>query len=182
MEVPTKKVQDVPVSAFLGVIIIVVFSLYLTTAIKTIPCGKDVLSSFYSNFVHIEPYHLIANLYALYALSRVEQRIGSKQFVAIVIFSLFFNTLVETGIHKLNENIPCSIGFSGVLFGIMTWELVTSKKIDLYLLTAIAGMVILPSIYNPKASLIGHAIGAISGVASGLIWNKLAPILKLNSE
>ena len=34
-------------------------------------------------------------------------------------------------------------------------------------------MVALPSIQNPKASLSGHAIGAVSGIIGGLLWTKL---------
>lgn len=72
--------KDIPVSVFFAVSIIIVFSLYLTTAIKTIPCGNDVMSSFLSNFVHVDSYHLMANLFALYSLSRVEQNVGPNGF------------------------------------------------------------------------------------------------------
>ena len=129
MNDPT-KVKIVPISSFIAVSIITIFSLYLTNVIKTIPCGDTVLSSFYSNFLHIEPAHLIGNLTALYALSRVERAIGSKQFIALIIFLLVFNSIVESIIHKRYPNIPCSIGFSGVLFGIMSWEMITNNKFD----------------------------------------------------
>jgi membrane associated rhomboid family serine protease len=168
----TKNVKIVPVSSLLAVIIIVVFSLYFTTAIKTLPCGQDVMSSFYSNFIHVEPQHLIVNLYALYALSRVEEKIGPRKFISIITFSLIFNTIVETSIYKW-MNVPCSIGFSGVLFSILTWEMVTTKKLDLYLLSAVVSMVVIPSIMDKKVSFTGHAVGAISGVISGIIWNKM---------
>ena len=176
MNPPTKKIQNVPVSTMLAVVIVVVFSLYITTAIKTIPCGNDVMSSFYANFVHIDPQHLILNLYALYALSRVEEKIGSKQFIALIVFSLVFNTVVESAIHRW-LNTPCSIGFSGVLFGILTWELITTRKMDLYLLAAVVAMVAAPSMIDKNVSLVGHAVGAASGIISGLIWDKMGPAL-----
>lgn len=172
--------KDVPVSIFLSVSIIVVFSLYLTNAIKTIPCGNNVLSGFFSNFIHIEPYHLMANLFALYALSRVERNIGAKKFITLIVFLLIFNTIIEVALHKLFPKIPCSIGFSGVLFGIMTWELVTNQELDFILLVSIGAMVLSPSIMNPKASLLGHAAGAATGVIGALIWKKIAPNMKLN--
>lgn len=174
--------NDIPVSIFLAVTIVVVFSLYLTTAIKTIPCGKDVMSSFMSNFVHIDPYHLMANLFAMYALSRVERDIGGKRFTALIIFLLIFNTIAEVTAHKLFPEMPCSIGFSGVLFGIMTWELASKKDLDFVLTTSIVSMVVLPSVQNPKASLMGHAVGAIAGVVGGLLWKRIAPVLKLNGS
>lgn len=172
METRVKNMKDVPVSTFLGVVIIVVFSLYFTTAIKTLPCGKNVMTSFYSNFVHVEPSHLIVNIYALYALSRVEETIGAKKFMSLIIFALIFNTIVEAVIYKW-KNIPCSIGFSGVLFTILTWDLVTTKKLDLYLSTSVISMVLVPSLLDEKVSFTGHAVGAVSGVIAGLLWNKI---------
>ena len=92
MDKPT-HIKNVPVSVFLAVGVIVIFSLYATTALKEIPCGKDVMSLFYSNFVHVDVYHLLSNIFALYALSRVEITIGSKKFIALIVFLLLFNTL-----------------------------------------------------------------------------------------
>ena len=173
MDTSTKDIKNVPVSAFLAVVITVVFSLYFTTAIKTIPCGKDVMSSFYANFIHIETQHLIINLYALYALSRVEEKIGSKRFITLVVFSLILNTVIESAIHKF-RNTPCSIGFSGVLFSILTWEMATTRKVDAYLISAVAAMVVVPSLLDKNVSFVGHAVGAISGIITGLLYSKLS--------
>ena len=178
----TKSTSDVPVSLFLAVSIIIVFSLYLTTAIKTLPCGKDLMSSFLSNFVHVEPYHLMGNLIALYALSRVEKDIGTKSFISLIIFLLLFTSIVEVSVHKLFPSLPCSIGLSGILFGIFSWDLVTYSEIDIFLVFSIIATVTMPSLKNSNVSLIGHAIGAISGVIGGLIWKKITPIIKLNSS
>jgi membrane associated rhomboid family serine protease len=173
--------EDIPVSVFLAVSIIIVFSLYISTAIKTIPCGKDVMSSFLSNFVHVDSYHLIANLFALYALSRVEREIGAKRFLSLVVFLLIVNTLVETMIHKVYSEMKCTIGFSGVLFGIMTWEIVSKKELDFILVLSICAMVLMPSIQNPKASLVGHTVGALSGIIGGLLWKQFSHTIGINN-
>lgn len=178
----TPPLKDIPVTVFLAVSIVIVFSLYVTTWIKIVPCGKDIMSIFTSNFVHLDPYHLMSNLFALYALSRVEQQIGAKKFIGLIIFLLIFTTFVEVLVHKIYTQIPCSIGFSGVLFGIMAWELVTNRELDLILVLAIIIMVAVPSIQSEKVSLLGHAVGAIGGAVGGLIWNRLAPVLKLNGS
>jgi hypothetical protein len=68
------------------------------------------------------------------------------------------------------KDMKCSIGFSGILFGLMTWELITTRKIDIELLLAIVVTVVAPSIGNKKVSLTGHTIGAVSGVLGGIIW------------
>lgn len=173
MELSARNFQDIPVSTFTGVSLIIIFSLYLTSAIKSIPCGKNMLSNFVGNFVHTEASHLIVNLYALYALSSVEQQLGAKKFFSLLTFLVIFNTLIETGFQSINKDVPCSIGFSGVLFGVMTWEIVSNKGIDFYIITSIGALVLLPSLNDSKASLSGHAIGAFSGIIGGLIWNKL---------
>jgi len=166
--------KDVPVSSFLAVSIVIIFALYIATIIKTVPCGDTVLSSFCSNFVHVEYYHLFANLLALYALTRVERDIGTKNFSFLVIFLLVFTSIVEVLAHKLFPGMPCSIGFSGILFGIMTWEVITKKGFDVMIVVSIFGMVVMPSIQNPKASLIGHAVGAIAGIIGGFVWRSIS--------
>jgi len=167
------NIKEIPVSIFCAVSIIIIFSLYTTTVFKEIPCGKDVMSIFYSNFVHIDIYHLVSNVLALYALSRVEVAIGGKKFVALIVFLLVFNTIMEVVINSIFKTLPCSIGFSGVLFGIATWELVTKKGLDWVVALSIVIMLVGPSIKNPKASFLGHIVGVISGVVGGLIVSKI---------
>ena len=170
MDQPT-HIKDVPISVFIAVSIVVIFSLYTTTAIKTIPCGKNIMSIFYSNFVHIDLYHLLSNLFALYALSRVEIAVGGKQFVALIVFLLLFIVMTESIGHKIFPGLQCSIGFSGVLFGIAAWEMFTNKGFDWMIALSLIVMIAGPSINNPKASLIGHTVGAVSGVVAALIWS-----------
>lgn len=172
MDTPTKNIQDIPVTAFIAISLIIVFSLYLTSAIKTLPCDRDMISNFFGNFVHTDPYHIMANLYALYALSRVEQQLGTKKFFSLIAFLLFFNTLFETSLHYIKKDLPCSIGFSGILFGIMTLEIVLNKGIDFYIVTSISAIVLLPSIQNPNVSLTAHIIGSISGIIAALLYSK----------
>jgi len=180
MDSPT-QIKEVPVSVFIAVSIVVIFSLYASTAIKTIPCGKDVMSMFYSHFVHIDLYHLLSNLFALYALSRVEIAIGGKQFTALIVFLLLFLVVVESIGHKIFPGLPCSIGFSGVLFGIAAWEMITNKGFDWLVILSLIVMIAGPTIKNPKVSLLGHSVGAMAGVVAALLWSKLAPVLKLGN-
>ena len=90
--------KEVPVSLFLATSLIVVFLLYTTTIIKSVPCNKDLVSVFYGNFVHIDIYHLVGNIFALYALARVEIALGAKTFFGLIIFfctrSKSFNILL----------------------------------------------------------------------------------------
>ena len=169
-----KHMKDVPVSVFLAVSIVLIFSLYATVVLKEIPCGKDVMSLFYSNFVHVDIYHLLSNIFALYALSRVEIAIGGKKFMTLIVFLLIFNTIAESIMYKLFKNLPCSIGISGVLFGVTAWEMITNKGFDWLVAVSLVVMIACPSIQDPKASLMGHSIGAIAGIIGGLLWSKIS--------
>ena len=169
--ITVKKVpRDVPVSVFIALSMIVIFLLFNVQVINAVPCGKSVNQVFMSQFVHVDTMHLISNLYALYAISRVEQEMGFKSFIWLLIFLLAFNTLVAFIARQIWKELPCSIGFSGVLFGLMTWELVSKQKFDVELMLAIVIMVVGPSLKSKKVSLSGHAIGAVSGIIAGILW------------
>lgn len=135
-------------------------------------CEHSMLNIAYRQFVHVELMHLLVNLYGLYALSRVENKIGLKNFLILVLSLLVVSTVLEFGASKFID-LNCSIGFSGILFGILAWELVTGQSVDFSLIAVIIFMVIQPSMTNPKASLIGHAIGAVSGVIVGLVTKQM---------
>lgn len=165
--------KDVPVSVFIAVSMIVVFLLFNAKVITALPCGKGMREVFMSNFVHIDAMHLISNLYALYAVSRVEQEMGFQSFIWLLIFLLIVNTLAEFIAKRIWQDMPCSIGFSGILFGLLTWELVSTRKFDVEVFLAIIIMVVGPSLTNKKASLSGHIIGAISGILGGFAWKIL---------
>jgi len=165
-----KNFKDIPVSVFITVSMVVVFLLFNTKVVTSIPCGKGIHEVFMSNFVHIDFIHLISNLYALYTIARVEQEMGFRSFLWLLIFLLIFNTLAEFFLRIIWKDLPCSVGFSGILFGLFTWELISKKKLDIELLIAIVIIVIGPSIQNKNISLSGHIIGAISGIIAGIIW------------
>jgi membrane associated rhomboid family serine protease len=163
----------IPVTVFVSVILVVVFLMYLSGKIRSLPCGSGVNKAFMRHFVHIDPMHLLINLYAFYVLSRVEVQMGSGPFLGLLVFLLIVNMAIEVVLHILNPEFPCSIGFSGILFGIAAWELFVANEVNTGLLLLLAAMVINPSLQNPRASLLGHSIGAIAGVIGALLWNKL---------
>lgn len=162
-----------PVCNFLSVSMVVIFCMYFTQLIKQVPCNDKIIPNFFSNFVHTDFNHLIGNILSLYAFSRIEKELGMKKFISLLIFLLSFNTIIDTTIHNLFPNIPCSIGFSGVLFGIMTWEISTKQEVNIYIIASVIFTVILPSIQNTKISLSGHLIGAFSGIIGGILWKKM---------
>ena len=153
--------NDVKISILLFITIIIIYLLNITNIIKNIPTQKNLLSNFYSNFFHIEITHLIRNLVGLYALSRIEINIGFKKFIKVIILILLFNSIFETILYIVFPTLACSIGLSGILYSLATYELCSSKDIDYFLLFYIFINIMVPS---NNASIASHLIGAISGI------------------
>jgi membrane associated rhomboid family serine protease len=163
-----KNFKEYPICSFISVLIITIFSLYATNAIKTIPCEKDMTSIFVSQFIHTDFFHLASNLYGIYSLSKVENKYGPKKFFSLIIFLLVFNTIAEGVLHRI-INTPCSIGFSGILYGVLTFELVCDK-FDYLLFGSIVTNIFIGKVFKSNVSLQGHLIGAISGIVGGLLF------------
>jgi len=167
-----KLIANIPISVTLFSVTLIVYILYSVSVLKSVPCEKDAKSNFLSIFVHTDCKHALLNLYAVYALSRVEKRIGSKQFGCLLFFLITFNVLLETIMHRYKD-VKCSIGLSGILFGIAVWEMVTIEEITPSLIASIVSLVALPSVVGANISTSGHVIGSISGLVGGLLYNKL---------
>ena len=163
-----KNFKEYPICSFISVLIITIFSLYATNAIKTIPCEKDMTSIFVSQFIHTDFLHLVSNVYGIYSLSKVENKYGPKKFFGLIIFLLVFNTIAEGVLHRI-INTPCSIGFSGILYGVLTFELVCDK-FDYLLFGSIVTNIFIGKVFKSNVSLQGHLIGAISGIVGGLLF------------
>lgn len=166
------------VSIYLAIIIVLIYILYSFNILKSISCSRNLTSTFLRNFVHINPYHLVMNLIALYVLSRVEKDIGAKKFIKLILLLLILNTIAETIIYKFTD-IQCAIGFSSILSGIMTWEIMNQHKLNWLLIFT---MIIMPSVQNLKSSAISHVIGAISGIIIGFFWNYNEKKIEKNCE
>ena len=165
--------KNCPVCSFLFVVLIIIFSMYFTSALKTIPCEKNMVNVLYSNFIHTDFYHLAANLFGLYSLTDVEIRLGSKKFLTLILFLILFTSLLEIILYRLIKT-PCSIGFSGILYGVFTFEVISKHKyVDYKILGAIILNIMFSKIMDSKSSLYGHIIGVISGICGALIYKKI---------
>ena len=168
-----KDINDIPVCISIFSIIILIYSFYITGALKTLPCDKNFTSIISSNFVHIDYLHLLSNLYGIYGLSRVEIKLGTINFIILLILLILLNTIFEMMLCNLFPNQRCSIGFSGVLYGIIMFEIIFDNKIDYEILNSLIVSVLLPSSVNRKISLSGHIIGLLSGSLIGMICKQL---------
>lgn len=168
-----ENIKNIPVTISVSMVLIVIFFLYNLNILTALPCGRNIYNIFATSFTHVNISHLLSNLIAFYALSRVEVEMGKKSFIWLLVFLITFNTIVEYIVRNVWKNIKCSIGFSGILFGITTWEIILEKNITIEVIVAIIAMVIGPSLQGGNLSLEGHAIGAISGIIGGLLWSMI---------
>lgn len=166
-----KKVVQRPVTAFVTTILIVVMLLYSIGLLKDLQCGKTVINGLNRSFIHADWQHIMGNLFAFFVMSRIEANHGSKFFAILIAQILALETIIELMARQFFD-LNCSIGFSGVLFGLVAWELINDKDLDLALFLGLGAMVVAPSMENNRASLVGHFIGALSGVIVGMYYKK----------
>jgi len=166
----SNKLKKRPVSAFILTILIIIFLLSITTILKINICNKDFISNLYSNFIHVEILHLLSNIYGLYVLSRIEEKIGYKKFIFLILMLIILNTLFETLLHKIID-INCSVGFSAILFGMLSWEICSGcKNFNYEIIVAIVLNIISSKYINLNTSIISHLMGLISGFIIGQFY------------
>lgn len=158
-----------PVFGTISAGLIVVMGLYIFGILKEVPCGNGTIETLNRTFIHLDTVHILSNLFVFYVLSRIEVIHGSSFFATLIVQLLAITTIFEI-LLKQFINAPCSVGFSGILFGLVVWELLYDRNLSLVLLISVGAMVVTPSLQNPKASLTGHTIGALSGLVLALYY------------
>jgi membrane associated rhomboid family serine protease len=152
-----------PVSTFIITLLIIVFLLATTSVLKIDLCNKDFISNLYSNFIHFDILHLLSNIYGIYVLSRIEEKIGYEKFILLITILVIINTIFETILHKIIDT-KCSIGFSAILYGMFSWGLFSGcRNIDYHIVIAVIFDMISSKI-NTNISLVSHFIGFLSGI------------------
>lgn len=121
-----------------------------------------------SGFLHVQPWHLIMNMYSLYSLgSYMESMFGSFWYSIILFGSIIGGSLVTT---FFGDDGTSTIGISGGLYGLMgayLFLLVRSGSLsNPYVLTSVLRMCIANLIINfmPNISRTGHLGGLITGI------------------
>jgi len=152
-----------PVSTFITTLLIIVFLLAITSVLKIDLCNKDFISNLYSNFIHFDILHLLSNVYGIYVLSRIEEKIGYEKFILLITILVIINTIFETILHKIID-MKCSIGFSAILYGMFSWGLFSGcSNIDYHIVIAVI-LDMISSKINTNISLVSHFIGFLSGI------------------
>ena len=156
-----------PVSLIIAILIIVIH--FGNNTPPATVCSKGFTQSVSRNFYHANNTHIIFNLVSVNMLSRVEDYLGTKASIVLLFLILFISSVLDFIISLIFPDLKCSIGFSGILFGLLAWEMMVSYNFNPSVLIILLINVITPTLRDPRASLLGHGIGAISGVLSSFL-------------
>lgn len=136
-------------------------------------CVNGFQNSMKRNFYHVDSSHLYINLLTFKIMSRIETQIGSQQYLMLLLSILIISTILDYVVTLIFPKLKCSIGFSGILFGLLAWEMLTLNEFSPYIFILLAINVISPTVRNPSASLLGHGIGAIAGIITATLHKYL---------
>ena len=156
-----------PVSIVIGIALAAIFGLYSSGTINQIDCRNTVGAAVVRDFTHTDLVHFLVNIVSFAYISGVEAREGSLKYVAVVGGVLLLSALATVGLTAL-FNVQCSIGFSGVVLGLMAYALVSSETKQFWVpLIYLLVVSILPT--DGNVSISGHLIGIAAGSIIGAI-------------
>jgi len=124
-----------------------------------VPCEGDFISNIKCDFIHIRFTHLLLNLAGIYVLSNIEKTIGKEKFLKLLLFIIAITSVIESQFY----NHYCSIGFSGILYGLLAYQMLMLKKIEIDII-----IVLLLLYFTQKKDVTSnsfHLIGFVTGIA-----------------
>lgn len=135
--------------------------------------NTDLGSIFISTFFHKKMVHLLSSVHSLFHFLRLEDKIGGRKFITIFFTLLVLNTLSDwiyyKSIGKRVKNI--NTGLSGILFGVLTWELLADDDItNREIITNILSIIFLLIIKREQMSFQGHMIGIVWGAVLSIFY------------
>jgi membrane associated rhomboid family serine protease len=167
----SKNVENKYVSELLAFIIILVHVLQNLKITGGFPCSNTMISNIYSNFFHIDLIHLLINLHGLYTFSNLEKKIGTKKFCFLILFLLITTAFFETTLKTIFPSIKCSVGLSGIIFGMATFVKTIDGKYDNFI-RMIAIQIVYDYSHRNSISITSHIIGIICGIIAGFLFSK----------
>ena len=123
----------------------------------------------YRSFMHQDLNHLSTNIFTLWNLSELEKEFTALQFIYIVTFLLVASTAIHFLMDKITRTKNCAIGFSGVLFGMLVFQL-GKQGFDIITVGQMVLLLVLPSLTRTNISFTGHLSGVIAGILATAIF------------
>jgi rhomboid protease GluP len=146
------------ITLMVGILVI-----YWTGFVTHLPCDQSIISNLSRNFIHVQLFHILSNLFFFYQIRNLELQLGMKSYALLILMLVVTQSLLEFGLQRFID-LGCSIGFSGILYGLIVWMLVNQPRADQKQLMTILVSIIASSLAMPNLSLSGHLIGFASGL------------------
>lgn len=159
--------MDAPVTLF--IIIILIFVHFTGTAQALTDCSTHTIPQYMKHsLVHADIIHLAVNLITFISLIYMEKKYGSTKYSVLIIILLFLSSFIHLFIHFGS----CSVGFSGVLIGLIIYHRMISNNFtfDIDFFKQLGFLLLVPWLMNPRISLTGHTAGAIAGLMLALVY------------
>jgi len=154
-----EKMQAGAILTTLALFMIVLYFGHVPLPHTSITGVDYILRSFY----HADIVHLFSNLLVLMRMSDLGLLMSPGRLVQLLLFLTIVSSLILYGINSLlpgSERV--SIGFSGVLFGlIVVKNLLLGSPLETVLTDV--GLLLLPGLVQPNVSFLGHLSGSIAG-------------------
>src|SRR4030042_6439693 len=97
-----------------------------------VDCAPTLSAALTRPALHANAAHLFANLFAFYMLSAsIQPRLGTANYVLLIAFLWILTALMDMGFKQ-----RCSIGFSGVVLGLLVWDLFDKGQLQFDLAAA----------------------------------------------
>lgn len=124
------------------------------------------------SFHHADLVHLISNLVVFSRLIVLGKFLSPLKLIRLLLFLTIVSSLLLYALHTLFPSTSrLTVGFSGILFGLIVVKNALSGAKMQNILTDVA-ILIVPSILTPNISFFGHLTGAIAGFIYVYIFNK----------
>lgn len=146
----------------IGIMVLITLG-YKSAQDADIPCSPDYVSTLSRNFIHLDNIHLFSNMYTFYYLSQVERSMGSVPYLSLIGVLVIIQTTLEWIISNFYD-LKCSIGFSGILYGLLVWYIYYYQNLNYQIFAGIFATLVTSSLQNPRLSFAGHLIGFVSGL------------------
>lgn len=173
------RINDLEAMSTTGIVTFTLIAIQIFASKTFMNCddtgfNRQILHS----LVHGSLAHLLINIFTFIQLYRLEQMLGSFNYFILIAIILVLSSLLYWFMNRLlyGSSVICSVGFSGVLFGLLVWSrmILNGGAFNLKEIALWATILIIPVLQNPRISLLGHLSGFLVGL---MLWPILSPIL-----